>query len=173
MQLTDSVKSWLQQTAHNLNGYARRIFQAQAVAQLGRGGQRLAERELGWNRGTLQKGAHELAAGVEVPDGRRTNGRKSLEEEFPSIRQDLQDIVAEYCQTDPTFRTPRMYRRLTVAEVRKRLEQDKGYASDTLPSAEAIRERLNDMGYYPRRVRKTIPKKRSHRPARSSNESSL
>jgi hypothetical protein len=159
MQLTESIKTWLRQTADNLKGHAKRIFQAQAVAELGIGGQRLAQRELGWNRGTIHKGAGELSMGVEIPDGRRNNGAKPLEDKFPRLRQDMRDIVDEYCQTDPTFRTPRLYRRLTAAEVRMRLERDKGYARETLPSEDAVRERLNEMGYYPRRVRKTIPKK--------------
>ena len=172
MELTDSIRTWLRQTANNLKGHARRIFQAQAVAELGRGGQRLAQRELGWNRGTIHKGAVELSEGVEIPDGCRNNGAKPLEHKFPRLRQDMRDIVDEYCQADPTFRTPRLYRRLTVAEVRRRLEQDKGYARETLPSEEAIRERLNEMGYHPRRVRKTIPQKKSRRPMQSSSTSS-
>jgi len=171
MQLTESIKKWLEQTAGNLKGYAKRTFMAGAVAELGEGGQRLAQRELGWNRGTVQKGARELSAGVEIVDGRRNNGPKTLEERLPALRQDLRDIVREYCQVDPTFRTQRLYRRLTVAEVQRRLRQDKGYPTEALPSAEALRERLNAMGYYPRRVRKTIPKKRSRKPTRSSSKS--
>ncbi len=58
MELTDAVKALLLNTAKELKGSARRIFMARTVQILGEGGQRLAERELGWNRGTLRK-AHE------------------------------------------------------------------------------------------------------------------
>ena len=171
MELTETVKTWLKRTASALTGHAKRIFMAQAVNELGEGGQRLAERELNWCRHTVRKGAEELRTGIAIPDGRRDNGPKPLEDKLPSLRLDLEDIVREYSQADPTFRTPRVYRRLTVAEVRRCLQQDKGYAVDVLPSEEAIRQRLNSMGNYPRRVRKTIPKKRSLRPTRSSNVS--
>src|SRR5258707_10151143 len=35
---------------------ARRMFMARTVQALGESGQRLAERKLGWNRGTIRKG---------------------------------------------------------------------------------------------------------------------
>jgi hypothetical protein len=36
---------------------------AQVVEDLGKGGQLLSEQEFGWNRGTIQKGTHELKSG--------------------------------------------------------------------------------------------------------------
>ena len=56
MQLTEEVKVLLLTTAKELKGSARRMFMARTVQALGLGGQRLAERELGWNRGTIRKG---------------------------------------------------------------------------------------------------------------------
>ena len=109
--------------------------------------------------------------GVQIPDGRRSNGPKTLEERLPTLRQDLDEIVAQHCQADPTLRTTRIYRRVTSAKVRELLAQDKGYSQEQLPSEESIRRRLNEMGYRPRRVRKTIPKKSSLRRTRSSNTS--
>ena len=47
MELTDSVKALLIDTANDLTGSASRIFMARAVKELGPGGQRRAERELG------------------------------------------------------------------------------------------------------------------------------
>ncbi len=56
LKLTDSLKVLFQETAERLQGAARRRFMAQTVAELGRGGQRLAERELGWHRDLIRKG---------------------------------------------------------------------------------------------------------------------
>ena len=56
MELTDSLKALFVHTAQSLPGSARRLFMARTVKELGPGGQRQAERELGWNRGTLRKG---------------------------------------------------------------------------------------------------------------------
>jgi hypothetical protein len=133
------------------------------------GGQRAAQRELDWDRDTIRKGQEELHTGVEIPDGRANNRRKTLEEgDFPNLRADLDAIVRAHSQTDPTFRTTQMYRRLTVSEVRRSLTE-KGYAK--LPSEESIRTRLDEMGYKPLRVRKTIPQKRFRTLTRSSSAS--
>src|SRR5437773_9497631 len=63
MELTEEVKTLLLKTAGDLKGSARRMFMARTVQALGEGGQRLAERELGWNRGTIRQGKHEVAHG--------------------------------------------------------------------------------------------------------------
>ena len=65
MELTDDLKQLFIKTADRLTGGARRIFMAQVVQVLGKGGQRRAEVELGWNRGTIRKGQHELDSGLE------------------------------------------------------------------------------------------------------------
>src|SRR5438105_5054168 len=59
MELTEEVKALLCCTAKDLKGSARRRFMARTVQALGEGGQRLAERELGWNRQTIRKGTQE------------------------------------------------------------------------------------------------------------------
>ncbi|WP_071191213.1 hypothetical protein [Trichormus sp. NMC-1] len=46
--------------AEQLKGGAKRRFIAQTVVALGKGGQSLAARELGWNRVTIGKGIKEL-----------------------------------------------------------------------------------------------------------------
>jgi len=49
---------------------------ARAVRDLGRGGQRLAESELGWCRGTVRKGRHELDSGITCREGFALRARK-------------------------------------------------------------------------------------------------
>ena len=56
IQLTDSLKNLLKETAKQLKGVVKRKFVAQTVAALGHGGQLKAEQELGWNRVTISKG---------------------------------------------------------------------------------------------------------------------
>lgn len=50
MDLSSSLKGLFVETAKVLKGSARRLFIARTVTELGSGGQRQAERELGWNR---------------------------------------------------------------------------------------------------------------------------
>jgi hypothetical protein len=49
MELTITLKGILTETAKTLKDSARRLFMAQVVKALGKGGQRRAETELGWH----------------------------------------------------------------------------------------------------------------------------
>src|SRR5437588_6877419 len=118
MELTEAVKDLLVQTAKALKGSARRLFLARTVQALGKGGQRLAERELGWNRGTIRKGMREVEHGIVCVDAFSLRGRKRSEEHLPNLLIDLKAIVDSQSQADPQFRTNRLYTRLTAAEAR-------------------------------------------------------
>ena len=50
MELTNSLKTLLIETAKALKGSARRLFMARTVKELGPGGQQRAARELKWGR---------------------------------------------------------------------------------------------------------------------------
>jgi len=59
------------------------VFTARVVRNLGEGGQRLAERELGWNRVTVRKGWHELDSGISCVDAFALHTRKRAEDHLP------------------------------------------------------------------------------------------
>lgn len=160
MELTKEVKALLLNTAKDLKGSARRMFMARTVQALGEGGQRLAERELGWNRGTIRKGAHEVESGIVCQDAFSLRGRKRAEEHLPNLLRDLCALVDSQSQADPQFRTNRLYTRLTVAEVRRQLIEKFGYTNEELPTEETLGSKLNELGYYPKRVAKTEPQKK-------------
>ncbi len=157
MELTDAVKALLLTTAKALKGSARRMFMARTVQALGEGGQRLAERELGWNRGTIRKGMHEVEHGIVCVDAFSSRGRKRSEEHLPNLLSDPTAIVDSQSQADPQFRTSRLYTRLTAAEVRRQLIAQKGYSDDELRTAETIATKLNSLGYYPKKVAQSQP----------------
>src|SRR6266853_3097018 len=159
MELTEEVKALLLNTAKDLKGSVRRMFMARTVQALGEGGQRLAERELGWNRGTIRKGLHELKHGIVCLDAFSSRGRKRSEEHLPNLLSDITAIVDAQSQTDPQFRTNRLYTRLTATEVRRQLIAQKGYSDDELPTAETITTKLNELGYSLKKVAKTQPQK--------------
>jgi hypothetical protein len=160
MELTETSKSIYIETAKVLKGHARRIFMARVVKNFGHGGQRRAETELGWGRGTIRKGMHELESGFECYDYLTGRGRKRAEIHLPSLLEDIKAIVDPESQTDPTFKTTRLYIRLSAAAVRKQLIAQKGYRDETLPTTETIRCKLNELGYHPKKVKKSQPKKR-------------
>lgn len=84
MELTEDLKTLFIETARTLKGFERRRFQAQTIRALGPGGPRLAERELGWNRCTLRKAAHELESGLQCLDAISTRRRQRAEEHLPT-----------------------------------------------------------------------------------------
>lgn len=164
MVLVEEVKELLIETAKALKGSTRRLFQARTVRALGEGGQRLAERELGWNRGTIRKGLHELEHGIVCIDAYSSRGRKRSEDHLPNLLRDITAIVDGQSQVDPQFRTNRLYTRLTATEVRRQLIGTLGYRDDELPTAETIATKLNELGYYPKKVAKSQPQKNCPKP---------
>jgi hypothetical protein len=170
LDLTDSLKALFIETAHTLKGSARRLFLARTVKELGEGGQRRAERELGWNRETIRKGTHELESGLTCLDNFAARGRKKAEAHLPNLLSDIAAIVDSQSQADPQFRTQRLYTRLGAAEVRRQLIAQKGYSDADLPTIQTIMTKLNRLGYYPQKVAKSQPKKRSPKLTPSSTK---
>ena len=169
MEWTESLKQVLQETAKTLKGSSRRKFMAQIVLELGYGGQSKAEKELGWNRGTIRKGISEIASGITPTDNYHARGRKKAECHLPNLLEDVKGIVDCHSQTDPSFKTKRLYTRLSARQVRAELIAQYNYHEAELPTAETIRQKLNQLGYYPRRIAKTQPQKKFPKPMTSLN----
>lgn len=169
MELTDTLKQYALCTAASLRGSDRRLFMARTVQLLGSGGQRRAEKELGWSRITIRRGLHELTSGIRCLEAFCLRGRKRTEEHLPTLLDDIKAIVDGQCQTDPTFQTQRLYSRLTAATVRQQLSKQFGYRSDELPCEETIRCKMQQLGYRLTKVQKCKPKKRSSKRMPSSS----
>lgn len=159
MQLDEATQQVYIETAQALKGSARRLFMARVVKALGEGGQRQAERVLGWNRRTIRKGLHELASGCVCVEAYAARGRWKAEAHLPNLLTDIQSLVDGQRQTEPRFESSRLYSRLSAAQVRQELIRQKGYTDAELPSEETIRVKLNGLGYRLRTVRKTVPQK--------------
>ncbi len=72
-------------------------------------------------------------------------GRKRSEERLPTLLKDLMTVVDAQSQTDPQFRSNRLYIRLTATEVRRQLLVKFGYSEKELPTAETIAAKLNGL----------------------------
>src|SRR6185436_8580594 len=101
-------------------------------------------------------------------DNFAARGRKRAEDHLPNLLADIAAIVDSQSQTDPQFRTQRLYTRLDAAEVRRQLIAQKHYRDAELPTVQTIMSKLNALGYYPQKVAKSEPKKRFPKPTRSS-----
>ena len=158
--LTPDWKKFINETRSKLNGCERRKFMAKVVLLMGRGGQIHAERELGWDRKTIIKGTKELRSGIDCIDNFCGRGRNPAEEKLPNLLEDIKQIVSPVSQCDPTFRTTELYSPLTAAEVYRRLIEDKNYSHDQLPTVRTISTKLNQLGFWLKKVTKCKPKKK-------------
>ena len=154
MELTETEKVLHQETVKELKGHAKRLYMARVAQTLGRGGPSVLNRELGWSRDTISKGLKELKSGLICYDNYQARGRKRAEARLPELLNDIEAIAEQHSQTDPSFESSRLYLRLSAASVRQQLIEQKGYRDETLPSAEVIRRRLNELGYTLQAVKK-------------------
>ena len=154
MQVSEAEKGMYIETAKQLKGHARRLYMARVVKVLGPGGAWVASQEFGWDRNTIRKGTRELETGFICYDNYAARGRQRTEERLPELLKDLRTIAEQHSQTDPKFQSRRLYLRLSAASVRQQLIEQKGYTDEQLPSVEIIRQRLNELGYNLKRVKK-------------------
>lgn len=154
------MKETFIETAKILKGHERRRFMARIVRSLGRGGASWAESELGWNRRTINKGRQELESGEPIKDNYSARGRKKAEYHLPNLLEDIKEIIDGESQTDGTFRTTKLYTRMSAEEVRKQLIDQKGYTDEALPVAKTISVKMNELGYKLRPVVKSKPQKK-------------
>ena len=169
MDVPDSLKALFIDTAKTLKGSARRLCMARTVKELGPGGQRRAERELGWSRVTIRKGTGELESGTPLQDTVAARGRKPAEAHLPHLLTDIRASGDSHSQTDPQVRTNRLSTRLRVADVRQQLIAQKGYTDAELPTVQTLSTKLTNLGSYPKKVAKTQPQKTSPKPTPSSS----
>jgi len=160
LHFTPEMNCFLNQTRDGLKGTERRQFMAHVVLLMGKGGQRRAKCELGWDRDTIRKGMKELKGGIVCIDNFSGRGRKRAEEKCPFLLEDIKDIIDPLCQTDPTFRSTQLYSPIIAKEVRSRLIELKGYSTVDVPSVATINRKMNQLGYSLKKVAKCKPKKK-------------
>jgi len=158
--ITKAEEELYKETAKILKGTERRVFMARVVKTLGHGGQYYVERGFHWNHETIKKGKQELETGEPIIDNFSARGTKRVEERLPNLLVDIKSIVDGESQTDPTFKTTKLFTRMTSKEVRNQLIIQKGYRDEELPTEETIRKRLNELGYSLQKVTKVKPKKK-------------
>ena len=149
----------LKLAASKLKGSERRMFLGQLALDLDSGGKVLVSETLGISRVTLRKGIAEVESGIPQKDKFNERGRKPLEETNPNLLETIRKIVDGASQTDPQFKSTRLYTRLSVNEVRKQLLK-RGYTNEELPCNQTIWNKLHAMEYKRKKVAKTKPKKK-------------
>ncbi|PON09674.1 transposase, partial [Candidatus Entotheonella serta] len=79
------------------------------------------------------------------------------EDHLPTLLDDIREIVDGQRQNEPPLRSKRLYTRLSATEVRRLLSAQKGYTDDHLPTSQTMTTKLNELGYFPKKVATTKP----------------
>ena len=141
------------------------MFMARTVEALGEGGQRLTERESGWNCGTVRKGRQESSTGL-LCGWLQVAWAQAQRKALSNLLGDITSIVDGQSQADPQFRTTRLYTRLTATEVRRQLIAKFGYTDEELPTARPLGPSSISSGTirkrWPRVNSKKTPRDRCH-----------
>jgi hypothetical protein len=168
MTITEEMCGLVVRTANSMaQGAPRRGYMADTIRSLDLG-QREARTLFGWGRDTIRKALHEQRSGITCCDAFSQRGRKRTEQHLPRLLEDIRDLVQDQCQTDGTFKTTRLYCRLSVAAVRRQLIARKGYSDEELPTIQTLTTKMNGLGFRLRKVAKCRPQKKSRRPTPSS-----
>src|SRR5271167_4310082 len=157
MTITEEMCGLVVRTARAMTqGALRRRYMADTIISLELG-QRQAQTLFGWGRDTIRKALHEQRTGISCCDAFSQRGRKRAEDHLPHLLEDIRDLAQEQCQTDGTFRTTRLYCRLSAATIRPQLIPRKGYCSEELPTIQTLTTKMNDLGFRLRKVAKSRP----------------
>lgn len=158
-QKLGNFKTIFIETINKLKGSERRQALARVAKEVGIGGQTEVAKEFNVGRDTLRKGAHELRLGIKCEDAFRMRGRKKVTEHLPELKKDIYKILEPESQTDPTFKSTKLYTRISVAVILRELEK-MGYTKNELPCNQTLRSILNEMDYKLRKVLKAKPLKK-------------
>jgi Rhodopirellula transposase DDE domain len=151
--LSEQIKKTIQSAAKALTGYKRRRFIAEVAIDYFKGNARKTERAMGWGRDTTETGMGEIRTGIRCIDNYSGRGNKRKEDEVIGLKEAIQTIVEPHTQTDPDFKNPYSYLKITAKSVRDELI-NLGYTSDQLPCEKTIGNILNRMNYSLKRAQK-------------------
>jgi len=160
LNILEKCKDIFKEVVNKLKGSDRRVALAKVSEIIGKGGQSAVAKEFNVSRDTVKKGLHELKSGFKIVDAFNARGRKNIEEKLPRLIEDIKDIVDSQAQTDPSFKTTRLFTRITVKEVRNQLIKQKNYEDKDLPTNQTLNNKINKIGYHLKKVKKVKPLKK-------------
>ncbi|KYH33976.1 rhodopirellula transposase [Clostridium tepidiprofundi DSM 19306] len=159
-ELFGKCKYILVESINKLKGSDKRKALAQTAKEIGKGGQSIVASQFKVSRDTIRKGTYELESGFKIVDAHNAKGRKKIEGKMPKLMDDIKDTVDSQSQTDPNFKTTRLFTRLTVKEIRKQLILQNRYTDEELPSNQMLNNKVNQLGYTLKKVQKVKPIKK-------------
>ncbi len=159
LQQLGKFKNILVETINKLKGTERRQALAKVAVEIGRGGQTIVAKEFKAGRDTLRLGMNELRTGIISIDAFNMRGRKKVTEHLKELKNDINEIIEPQSQQDPTFKSSKLYTRISAKVVLQELKK-RAYPEDKLPCNQTITNILDEMGYKLRKVLKAKPLKK-------------
>lgn len=108
----------------------------------------------------VKKCLEEYKIKKEIKPQIETRGRKSVKVKYPNLANDIKSVIDNFSQTDPQFKSEKMYVRLTINQIIQLLIDTGKYKEDTLPKRSTMGNFLNKLGYNLKKVKKAKPKKK-------------
>lgn len=112
------------------------------------------------SRKYIRKCLEEFSLNKELRPDIETRGRKSIDKKYSSLAEDIKNVIEDFSQIDPSFKTEKMYVRLTVNQITNMLVNTGKYTIASLPKKSAMSKYLNKLGYKLAKVKKTKPLKK-------------
>jgi hypothetical protein len=149
--LNETVIRTLREAARRLTGPSRRQFQAQVALDYLDGSPRRVEQVLGWGRGAVELGLHELRTGIICQDDYTTRGRKGIEVIDPTIVAKLEQLLINDIAGDPM--NEQRWIRTSLSHLSGELTK-MSYSI----SRDTVRRLLRDMGFSRKSNKRRQPK---------------
>ena len=149
---------------------ARRCAMGDVTVALLDGKQRVAENVFGWNRRAIEVGIREFQTGITCINDISARVKPKTEDKHPQLLAEIQTIMEPHSESESSLRTTLLYTNMTAKTVHEALDQ-KGWATQSLPSVRTISNLLNRQDYRLRTVAKTRVQKKPPRPTPSSRTS--
>ena len=160
--LSESIIDDFRFAAKTLTGARRRMFQARITTQYFQGNTRAVETTFGWGRNNVALALQEAATGLTCLGAHSRSGQRPWELRFPDAAAKVRTLGESLGQQDATFKSNRIYTRLTAAAAILHLEAE-ALPKEQIPKPSAMNNILNRMGFKLRRILKCKPKKKFRR----------
>ena len=144
----------------------RRRAMGDVAAVLLDGKPRAAEKEFGWSRRAVEIGIHEFRTGIACVNDISNRVKPKTEDKHPELLAEIQAIMEPHSESESSLRTTLLYTNMTAKTVRDALVE-KGWSTQSLPTARTISNLLNRQEYRLRTVAKAKVQKKPLKPTPS------
>jgi len=151
MKLTKKVITLYKNTAKKLKKAEQRKFKAEITNMYLGGDTRKARQVFWWLGKSVELWQHELRTGIESLWFYENCGRMKLEDKFPQLAQDIEDLVKDHISADNKLQSTFQFCKIGAKNICEKLVSEKWYSKDDF-KPRGLNNTLNRLWY---RLKKT------------------